>query len=169
MITWHSLLNGTTKEYQKIEVDNGTGLDKLPNLSQINPVIMQPKSSEQCSQFFNRPEAYLESMNMCDVVSCVKAVSSLSRQLFLQKSSILDVRWGFKYASASLDDLNAGWYSGSYVQLKKFNLVPKKFHLVPNTFNLVPKKFNLVQKKINLVPKKINLVPKKISFSAEKL
>ena len=65
--------------------DNRTGLDKLPNLSQVNPLIMQPKSSEQCSQFFNRPEAYLESMNMCDVVSCVKAVSRFKPPTILAK------------------------------------------------------------------------------------
>ena len=86
-------------------------------------------------------------MKMCDVVSCVKAIGSLRRQLFLQKSSILDVRWGFKYASAGLDELNAGWYSGSYVQLKKFNLVPKKFHLVPKYFQFSAKKIQFSTKK----------------------
>ena len=86
-------------------------------------------------------------MKMCDVVSCVKAIGSLRRQLFLQKSSILDVRWGFKYASAGLDELNAGWYSGSYVQLKKFNLVPKKFHLVSKYFQFSAKKIQFSTKK----------------------
>ena len=37
-------------------------------------------------------------------------------------------------------------YGGSYVQLKKFNLVPK-------TFNLVKPKSNLMSKNFNLLPK----------------
>ena len=59
------------------------------------------------------------------------------------------------------------YYLGSYLQLKKpnlvpknFNLVPKKIHLMPKSLNLVPQKFDLVPNNINLVPKSFKLLPK---------
>ena len=52
------------------------------------------------------------------------------------------------------------YYLGSYLQLKKPNLVPKKIHLMPKSLNLVPQKFDLVPNNINLVPKSFKLLPK---------
>ena len=45
----------------------------------------------------------------------------------------------------------------SYVQLKRFNSVPKNFNLVTKTCNLVQKNFNLLPKKFNLLPQKIKV------------
>ena len=58
-------------------------------------------------------------------------------------------------------------FGGSYVQLKKLNLVPKSFNLVPKKFNLVPQNFNLVQKK-QFSAEKIQLGAQKFQFSAKK-
>ena len=57
-------------------------------------------------------------------------------------------------------------YGGSYVQLKKFNLVPKTFHLVELKSNFMSKNFNLLPKK---PPELLEKKKKKKKSSDEKI